>query len=71
MKTSSRPFKARHDSGRCPICTKHILKGETIQRLENTANWWEDKASDGIVIKVICYADYVHASCLEERNEDV
>ena len=69
MKPSSRPFNSKYDSGRCPICTKHILKGETIQRLENTADWWEDKASDGKVVKAVRYADYVHAKCLEERNE--
>ena len=69
MKATSRPFKSRHDSGRCPLCKKRIVKGQVIQRLETTATWnKEELSSRGKINTRRCFADYVHAKCLEERD---
>ena len=69
MKPSGRPFPSKYSSGRCALCKKPIVKGDLIQRLEKSANWWEDKAVGGRIKKVVRFSDYVHEKCLEERKE--
>ena len=73
MKASSRPFKAKHDSGRCPVCRRRIVKGQSIVRLDKTATWVEGKRTipngSGNFFTVLKTTDYVHAQCLEEYKE--
>ena len=65
-----KPFKAKYDSGRCPVCCKPILKGDLIQRLEKSTSWWEDKAVGGRVKKVVRFADYVHTECMKGDGDE-
>ncbi len=69
MKLAGRPFRARHDSGRCSICKKPISKGQMIRRLETTATWSKEKITyRGRAYGVRCFADYVHDECLEDKD---
>ena len=71
MKAASKPFTSKYDSGRCPICQRRISKDALIQRLETTYSWTEEGQNKyGKAYLKMCYADYVHAKCLEERNAD-
>ena len=74
MKSSSRPFKSKYNSGRCPVCKRRILADDLIVRLEKTVTWIESKRliphSGGRFFTDLKTADYAHAECIEERNND-
>ena len=73
MKASSRPFKAKHDSGRCPACKKRITKDTPIVRLEKEVTWLEGKRliphGRGRFFTDLKSADYAHAECMEDKDE--
>ena len=74
MKATSRPFKSKYDSGRCPLCKRRISKDDLIQRLEKTVTWIESKRliphGGGRFFTDQKTANHAHAKCLEERNDD-
>jgi hypothetical protein len=73
MKASSRPFKAKHDGGRCPICRRRISKGALIVRLERVVTWIEQKRlvpnGRGRFFVDQQSSQYAHSKCLDERKE--
>lgn len=73
MKAASRLFKSKHDSGRCPICRRRIVKGQLIVRLEKPVSWIEQKKliphSGGRFFVDQQSSQYAHGDCLEEYKE--
>ena len=73
MKAASRPFKARHSGGRCPVCKNRIVKHTLIVKLEKTATWIEGKRliphGGGKFFTNVVSADYAHAECMEDKDE--
>ena len=74
MKAATRPFKSKYDSGRCPICRRRISKDALIVKLDKPIVWIEQKRmiprGGGRFFTDRKESQYVHAKCLEERNDD-
>jgi hypothetical protein len=74
MKATCRPFKAKQ-YGKCPIGGVHPIKeGDLIVRLEVPFQWTESNRlvprGRGRFFTDLKSTQYVHAKCLEERNDD-
>ena len=74
MKATSRLLKAKH-YGTCAICKTRISKGALIVRLEKPVSWIVNNRliphGGGRFFVDQRSSQYVHAKCMEERNDDV
>ena len=74
MKATTRPFKSKYTSGRCPRCKRRILADDLIVRLDKTVTWIAQQRliphGRGRFFTDLKSSQYAHAKCMDKHERE-